>query len=262
VLPQRLAQLGFRAQEHAGGHVILPPLCNVPAGEFLMGSDPGRDQGTQDRETPQHRVSLTAYRIARFPVTVADYACFVRSGRAEPRSSYNLLTWRQQLTRLDHPAVNVSSVDAVAYAAWLTEAIGQPWRLPTEAEWEKAARGPDGRIYPWGDGFDVSRCDTVASAIGATTPVGSYSSGVSPCGAHDMTGNVWEWTSSLCAPYPYVAGDGREDPTSSDPRVLRGGSWPSDPPDARPAYRYDLLNPDFLIYVFGFRLVCTGPGSA
>jgi hypothetical protein len=111
------------------------------------------------------------------------------------------------------------------YAAWLARITGQPWRLPSEAEWEKAARGTSGRIYPWGDTFDPSRANTSEGGSGATTPVGSYPSGASPCGAKDMSGNVYEWTSSHNVPYPYDPTDGREAPDTTGSKVARGGSW-------------------------------------
>jgi formylglycine-generating enzyme required for sulfatase activity len=201
-------------------------------------------------------VTLGAYRIATHPVTVAEYACFVRAGQKQPGN------WWTQLAHLDHPVAYVPWNDAVAYAAWLAAMTGQPWRLPTEAEWEKAARGTDGRIYPWGDVFVVPLCNTRASGIGTTTRVGTYPSGASPYGAQDMAGNVWEWTSSLYKPYPYVAGDGREAATSSERRVLRGGSWFYDPLSARAAFRYR-FSPDYPDGSVGFRVVVVGaaPGS-
>ncbi len=121
----------------------------------------------------------------------------------------------------------------MAYAKWLAERTGQPWRLPSEAEWEKAARGTDGQIYPWGDTFDASRANTDEGKKGGTTPVGSYPSGASPFGALDMAGNVWEWTNTVYKPYPYVATDGRERLDSTENRVLRGGSWYFNLPGAR-----------------------------
>jgi formylglycine-generating enzyme required for sulfatase activity len=179
-------------------------------------------------------------------VTVAEYGCYLRaSGKTAPTDE------------LDHPAVRVSWRDATAYAAWLAQLTGLPWRLPTEAEWEKAARyDPNtrtSRIYPWGDTFDKARCNTYESGIRGTTPVGTYPNGASPCGALDMAGNVWEWTSSLFKPYPYNASDGRERADSTDSRVLRGGSWYIDPRFARAAYR--LLNdPGGIVGNVGFRV--------
>ena len=192
---------------------------------------PSATRARDNDEKPQHRLNLPAYQIARFPLTVAEYACFVRAGQTQPNN------WQAQQGKPDHPVVYISWHDAVAYAGWLAKQTSQPWRLPTEAEWEKAARGGDGRIYPWGDSFDKSRCNTSEGGKGTTTPVGSYPSGASPCGAHDMAGNVWEWTSSLFKPYPYDPTDGRENVNSTDNRVLRGGSWCDDSRDARAACR-------------------------
>ena len=220
----RLADLAFAAsvvrREGTSVEVIVPPVCDIPAGPFLMGSDPKLDSGAYDTEKPQHQVTLAAFQIARYPVTVAEYACYQRT-----------LGKSVATDELDHPVVNVSWHNAMAYAAWLAKTTGQPWRLPTEAEWEKAARwdaaNRHSRIYPWGDAFDKVRCNTSESGKGGTTPVGSYPSGASPCGAQEMAGNVWEWTSSAFKSYPYDASDGRERADSTDNRVLRGGSWGS-----------------------------------
>ncbi len=249
--PSRLASLGFEARKKDGVAYIVPPLCSMPAGEFLMGSDKRRDSQAYDNELPQHRVNLPAFQIARFPVTVAEYACFVRAGQKEPSD------WQSQLGKLDHPVVYVSWRDAVAYAAWLAKTTGQPWRLPSEAEWEKAARWDAARqvsrLYPWGDTFDTVRCNTYGGGKGGTTPVGSYGEkGASPCGAQEMAGNVWEWTSSLFKPYPYSVSDGREDRDSTESRVLRGGSWHNNARFARVAFR-DHSHPDLLSGNFGFR---------
>jgi formylglycine-generating enzyme required for sulfatase activity len=231
-----------------------------------MGSDPAHDKDVWEEEQPQHLVSLPAYQMGRYLVTVAEYACFVRAAHGQPER------WQQQLGRLDHPVVNVSSRAAVAYATWLAQLTGETWRLPTEAEWERAARGTDGRIYPWGDTFDRNRCNTSDGGPGATTPVGAYADrgDASPCGAHDMAGNVWEWTSSLYRPYPYNPDDGREGPNTSsrsqwsedDGRVLRGGAWRfASPRSARAACRisYD-GGTDMFEDLIGFRMVREFPG--
>ncbi len=266
VLPQRLASLGFAGYRSGAAQYIVPPVVSVPAGEFLMGSDPKRDRGAQGDEQPQHRVTLPGFQIARFPVTVAEYACFVRSSHAEPKSQYNQLTWKTQLEQgLDHPVVNVSWRDAVAYAAWLKQRTGQPWRLPSEAEWEKAARWDPAtrtaRIYPWGDSFDQNRANTSEGGKGTTTPVGSYPNGASPCGAQEMSGNVWEWTSSLFKPYPYTSSDGREALSSTDNRAMRGGSWLVGARLARAAFR-GRYHPGLSSGVYGgVRLVCAVSGS-
>ena len=128
-------------------------MCTVPAGPFLMGSDPKRDKDAREDEQPQYTIKLSAYEIGRYPVTVAEYACFVRTGQREPqqaRSGHTVVDWPTQLQHLDHPVVCVSWHDARGYAGWLRYVTGQFWKLPTEAQWEEAARGTDGRIYPWG----------------------------------------------------------------------------------------------------------------
>jgi len=264
--PPRLASLGYRVAFQGGAEVILPPLCAVPAEPFLMGSDPNKDKNADKDEQRQHWVTLDGFQIAQHPVTVAEYACFVRAtNRTGPKIPFNQLTWAQQTSeRLDHPVVNVSWHDAVVYARWLAEHSGQPWRLPTEAEWEKAARWDAttgaAHIYPWGDTFDAKRCNSSDDDKGGTTPVGSYLSGASPCGAQDMAGNIYEWTSSVFKSYPYVATDGRERAESTEHRVLRGGSWYSLARYARTAYRYH-RPPDVLGDYIGFRLALAVPGE-
>src|SRR5262249_43936772 len=154
------------------------------------------------------------------------YACFVRAGHNAPRN------WRAQLGKLEYPVVSISWYDATSYAAWLAELTGQPWRLATEAEWEKAARWDDerrlARPYPWGYQFDPACCNTSESGFKTTTPIGAFPSGASPCGAQELAGNIWEWTSSLFRAYPYSARYGSERAEAPGCRVLRGGSWALD----------------------------------
>jgi formylglycine-generating enzyme required for sulfatase activity len=260
--PPSLAQLGFQRQVISGVELIIPPVRTVPAGPFLIGSDPERDpiaakQTRHSIEQPQHSVILSSYDIARFPLTVAEYACFVRARHAAPpraASAGKDVDWPMQLQCLDHPVVGVSWLDAQRYVRWLSAVSGQPWRLPTEAEWEKAARSTDGRIYPWGDGFDVTRCNTKESGVGTTTPVGSYPAGASPYGVEDLAGNVWEWTSSRPLPYPYTTPTEGEDGHERNNRVWRGGAWNHDAGVARSAYRLG-LQPGVFGVSSGFRLV-------
>jgi formylglycine-generating enzyme required for sulfatase activity len=244
------------------GRGDLVGMVLIPAGEFLMGSD---DLNARDNEKPPHTVYLDAYYIDRTPVTNAEFSAFVQA------SSYKPQYWRPGAD--DHPAVNVTWDDAQAYAQWAGKA------LPTEAEWEKAARGTDGRRYPWGDEFDPACCNTAERLVvresprslgrrffrrkeeptlstvagQGTTPVGAYSpDGDSPYGAADMAGNVWEWTNSLYKDYPYQADDGREDPEASGLRVLRGGSWGIGARLARCSYRYS-SDPGLYVVNIGFR---------
>ena len=155
--------------------------------------------------------------------------------------------------------VSVSWNDATVYCKWLNEKSGKEYRLPTEAEWEKAARGEKGFIYPWGNDFDPKKANTSESKIGDTSEVGQFSpqGGDSPYGCADMIGNVWEWTNSLPKDYPYNSNDGREDLQSKEVRDLRGGSFSDYHWVARCAYRdRDFL--DNIDRLYGFR-VCVSP---
>jgi formylglycine-generating enzyme required for sulfatase activity len=236
----------------------------VSAGEFIMGSDHLRYRRSRENEAPRHAVTLDAFEIATFPVTVAEYAFFERAGHPAPGK------WSEQLRQLEHPVVFVSWKDALAYAQWLEEMSGERWRLPTEAEWEKAAswnaETGKARMYAWGDEFDTTKGNVTASILKPfkpitmameTTPVGTYPSGASPCGALDMTGNIFEWTSSVFAPYPYDASDGREDLDAESKRVLRGGAWSSGVASARTAFRNSFSIANTLNPTFGFRLART-----
>ena len=245
--PRRLASLGFVGRVLNGVEVITPPLCVAPTGSFKMGSDKRRDKDAQDDEQPQRDIPVSAFQIARHPVTVAEYACYARATRNEPPD------WRSQLRQFDHPVVHVSWNDANAYVAWLAEKTRQPWRLPTEAKWEKAARGTDGRIYPWGNAWDKTHANTSDGGPGHTTPVGTYHSGASPYGVQDMAGTVWEWVSSLYSAYPYNPAATEDPMNDTGIRVLRGGSWNLNPRVARAASRY-WLTPGGRGNTLGFRV--------
>ncbi len=234
---------------------ICPPLCQVDAGTSLMGSDPRTDTWVDDNEQPQHEITLDGFQIAQFPVTNAEYSLFVNNGYRQP------LQWHHLSRRPEHPVVGICWHDALAYAEWLSRVTGEHWRLPTEAQWEKAARWDaakgHARIYPWGDTFDSLHANTEErSGKHDTTPVGAYPSGASPCGAQDMAGNVAEWTLSLGNSYPYVATDGREDPRTDGPRVVRGGNRWNLARYARCATRYwSLFHPTEPSLGVGYRLV-------
>ncbi len=249
--PTLCAEVPVRALEELLGF----PVVRVPAGPFLMGSDKTRDPQAYDNELPQHEVTLPDYWIAKTPVTVAQFRDFAAEHR-----------WANQKSLQgpdDHPMMPVTWDDALAYCRWLKGKTGLPVTLPSEAEWEKAARGTDGRIYPWGDEPpDKSRCNFELNEVGAT-PVGRYSPrGDSLYGCVDMAGNVWEWTRSRWGRlYPYRADDGREDLAAGNniPRVCRGGALDSDGRRVRCAYRYDNI-PNYRLYFFGLRVVVSPSG--
>lgn len=200
-------------------------LVFVPAGEFLMGSDKAKDGYANDNEMPQHSINLSGYLIGKYPVTNEQYQAFTRS-TGYPIPSH----WQKDViphSKENHPVTCVSWNDAIAFCRWMNDMTKRSVRLPTEAEWEKAARGTDGRIYSWGDAWDMDKVNAREGSQNDTTPVGSYSpQGDSFHGCADMNGNVWEWCQSEYRPYPYNADDGREDVQQSDRiSVLRGGSW-------------------------------------
>lgn len=255
VLPPRLEQLGFRGWRAGDEEFIIPPMAAVRTGPFQMGSNADPD------EAPPHVVQVGTFAIGTHPVTVAEYACFLRGGYRLPPDA-GRVTWEVQFSRLEHPVVNVSWQDAQAYCTWLSDCTGERWRLPTEAEWEKAARWDEktrtAREYPWGQQFDSHRANTRESGIGNSTPVGMYPNGASPAGAQDMAGNVREWTASLYARYPYDHLDGRERAEGTGERVQRGGNWFSLADDARCAFR-NWHGPAETSPVVGFRLALEAP---
>ncbi|MEO7909325.1 MAG: formylglycine-generating enzyme family protein [Roseiflexaceae bacterium] len=260
---------------------LLPAFTRIPAGAFLLGT-PERDLsalakaygGTREsyrEESPQHTLMLSAFEIARIPVTNALYAAFVAATGAHAPS-----TWRAQqpsAALADHPVVDVSWDEANAFCGWLTTATkdegrrmkdeeikdvllghsSSVFRLPTEAEWERAARGIDGRAFPWAAAWDTTCANTRESGLAFTTPAGAYPSGASADACLDMAGNVWEWTASLDLLYPYAADDGREDPRAAGRRILRGGCYANPHGFARCACRFRLL-PTVRNPFMGFRL--------
>ena len=219
-----------------------------------------------------HRVHLERFQIARVPITNAQYRFFVEAtGHRAPDH------WEDGRTPRgleSHPVISVSWHDAVAYCHWLSEVTGKPIILPSEAQWEKAARGhQDRREYPWGDEWDETKCNSSELELRGTTPVGIFPGGASPYGCLDMAGNVWEWTSSLWGEnwekpefrYPYDPGDGRENLEAGDDalRVLRGGAFYNLVNCVRCAFR-SWRDPNFRIAIYGFRIVVSpiSPPSA
>lgn len=218
-------------------------FCLVPAARFKMGE--GEDA---------HGVRLDAYEIGRFPVTCADYQPFVDLGlSAAPRGWQD---GRYYPLWKDHPVTFVSWHDALRFCVWLNEKHATfCYRLPSEAEWEFAARGPDALTFPWGHAFDKTRCANWENGAGCTTRVDAFPASTSPFGVWDMVGNVWEWTSSRYDPYPYCATDGREDVAEVDAwRTLRGGSWYDTDWGVRAARRFG-SPPQMRTHNTGFRLV-------
>jgi formylglycine-generating enzyme required for sulfatase activity len=221
----------------------MPELVEIPTGEFTMGSDAIPDA------SPQHRVELAAFRIGKYPVTNAEYHDFITAGGYLRQDYWTEMGWRWLQSRPQtapgfwddphlnadpQPVVGVSWYEAVAYCRWLCETTRRAFRLPSEAEWEKAARGTgDMCKYPWGDRFESARANTAELGVGTTTRVDAFPQGASPYGVLDLAGNVFEWTLSkwgrnwqeLEFQYPYRADDGREDVEGSAARVMRGGSW-------------------------------------
>jgi formylglycine-generating enzyme required for sulfatase activity len=260
-----------------------PAMVRVPAGPFAMGTRTEdapriireyRHARVQRRflakEMPQHEEQTDEFEIGKYPVTNAEYRAFVEATGRERPASWSGDTYPDG--KANHPVVRVTHDAAVAYTEWLARETGRPYRLPTEREWEKAARGTDGRLYPWGNTFDPQRCNTlegntfatlyrrarpvfnVVLRVGSfvvdsgllgdrfdqalnTTPVGIYPDGASPYGALDMAGNAEEWVADkfwLYPGYPF----GNEFDWSAEDWVCRGGAWNRPGDVARTARRH------------------------
>ena len=282
----------------------LPDIawCYVPPGPFVMGSADDDEMAYVYKE-PQHRnESITeGYLISRYPITNAQFAVFVEAGGYRERRYWTEAGWQWKGGRTgpetygdvcdlpNHPVVMVTWYGAVAFCRWLQERLQitdyrlQVWRegeletlslepktlrvrLPSEAEWEKAARGTDGRWFPWGKEPDPNRANYGNTGIGTTSAVGCFPGGASPYGVEDLSGNVWEWTRSLWGEdgeksdfgYPYDPGDGRENPEAERDvrRVLRGGEFDEGAWSVRCACRLG-VDPDSHWNSSGFRVVAS-----
>jgi len=219
-------------------------MIEIPAGPFTMGSDTGDPD-----EAPVHEVDLPAFEIDQLEVINADFAQFVEATgyQTDAEKEGRSKNWRDDAEGKDnHPVVRVSWNDAVAYCEWLGK------RLPTEAEWEKAARGTDGRTYPWGDEWDPSKANVKETGLRGTAAVGSFGTGVSPYGVEDMAGNVWEWTADWYEPYPGSTYDSEY--FGQKFQVVRGGGW-FEMADAVRTTNRDLTSPTAANDDIGFR--CT-----
>ena len=240
----------------------LETMIAIPAGSFIMGTDYHR---ADPQDKPQRVVELGAYLIDKYEVTNAQYARFVAATGYRPPLHWDKGRIPEGLEL--HPVTMISWFDAKRYAEWAGK------RLPTEAEWERAARGTDGRRWPWGNDMDPARLNTYYQ-VGSTTPVGNYPEGASPEGVMDMAGNVSEWVYDDFLPYP-----GSEAPSSMFQakvpvlpksgaersmkivdfiateeryKVIRGGSWKSDP-FSTSSYHRNFSWPNFASDFFGFR---------
>lgn len=210
---------------------IAPPdMATIPAGSYMLGSNDGPAD-----ERPAHAVELPAFAIDRLPVTNARFAEFLNAIGTHNKSGERMYDFDDSDARIhrresqwsadagfaNHPAVEPTWAGARDYCAWHGK------RLPTEAEWETAARGTDGRKYPWGNAAPDSSRAQFGARFNETAPVDAFNAGASPYGVFGMAGNVWEWVSSAYRPYPYDASDGREDLKAGPVRSTRGGGHDS-----------------------------------
>jgi len=256
-----------------------PETVLIPSGPFIMGND----DPDMPSEGPRHVVTLPTYRMGKYPVTNQQYGEYLKDikeprerNNRKPRYWFGLTPAKEQL---EHPVVGISWFDALAYTEWLSQVTGRNYRLPSEAQWEKAARGPEGQLYPWGNEWQEDYCNGGQAATRRsgrpktsnkleTTPVGQYPQGASPYGCLDMTGNVCEWTTTMWGddpmvnqfPYPYQLADDRDKVAAEWQdarwqRILRGGNFSDEPTRLRCSSRFQFA-PDRQAKNWGFRVVC------
>jgi len=260
---------GFNAEFWQLPEEPLLGFVEIPAGEFLMGSNPAIDRQAYENErwsqaVRQGTVDLPGFYIGRYEVTVAQYSMFVgETGRAALAETL--------AAEPDHPVTNITWTDALSYARWLQDSLlasdatpaeiksllNAGWQigLPTEAQWEKAARGTDGSIYPWGNQLLQERANFSSAA---TQPVGSHQCVECNFGLADMSGNVWELTRSPFQAYPYATEDDRDNLSADALWVMRGGSYADGAGNIRAAVRGG-VDPGVRNDTIGFRLVLTSP---
>ena len=220
-------------------------FIRIPAGEFLMGSGDDDLMG-HPSERPQHPIFLNEYWIGKTPVTEEQYQIYQPQHHFKPEEAHD-------------PIVNISWDDAQEFCGWLSKTSGLPIRLPTEAEWEKAARGTDGRIFPWGN--EDPNSFNVSDRIGGYA-VGSFPESASPYGVLDMAGNVFEWTQDRYGPdyYAFSPRENPKGPSSGVTNVVRGGSWVNSQTNVRTTHR-DVAGRDYMNYLLGFRCVMDAEGG-
>jgi formylglycine-generating enzyme required for sulfatase activity len=244
---------------------ISDNMVSVKAGEFVRGSN---DIG--DEEKPVRRIYLEDFLIGKYPVTNGEYKEFVADGGYKKKEYWTEEGWElkekkkiiepafwhdRQWNGPNFPVVGVSWYESSAYAFWLSKKTGEKYRLPIEAEWEKAARGSDGREYPWGNKFDKNKCNSGELGLGRTSPVGIFLEGQSPYGCFDMAGNVWEWCSDWYDRGYYEISPAKNPigPEDGSDRVIRGGSCFFNADNCRASYRIP-LDPAARGNYVGFRL--------
>jgi formylglycine-generating enzyme required for sulfatase activity len=230
----------------------LSEMVLIPAGRFLLGSLRNAPHAHQN-ELPQHEVTLPHYCLGRYPVTNEEYAYFVQVKGVTPPAHWGGPTPPAEI--IDHPVTHVSLLEAQAYTEWLSAETGHTYRLPTEQEWEKAARGgwPDNRVYVWDAEWQENACNTKEIGVGGTTAVTHYAAtNTSPYGIVDMLGNVWEWTASDYKPY----NTNQFHTSTAGKYVVRGGCWDYEQKYAHVSCR-GRYNPGERRPYIGFRLAAT-----
>lgn len=238
-------------------HILPSPLswCDIPAGRVTLEAGGYVPQGGLT-------VEVAPFQIAQYPVTVGQYARFVEAGGYDNQVYWTKEGWNWRILKgierprfwnepdrnlPDHPVVGVSWFEAMAFCHWLSSVTGEAISLPTEQQWQRAAQGDDGRLYPWGNTMDENRCN-FTNITGHTTPVTQYHTGASPYGVVDMSGNVWEW----CLTDGIIGG---QDSAGTNNRVLRGGAWDYRQIVATTTVRLNYF-PSFRYTLVGFRLAC------
>lgn len=273
--PRERAEMGS-VLSRMGDPRDLTEMIHIPGGPFTMGTSDEEEEaavrsqmsvqgfsrsekevrGWIEDEKPQHQVDLPGFFIAKYPVTNGQYEAFVDATNHNPPQHWQGSQPPAELR--NHPVVRVSWNDAVAYCQWISETneAGRLYRLPSEAEWEKAARGTDKRLYPWWGDFDPAKCNAGETGIGSTSSVGLFPQGASPYGSLDMAGNVWEWCHTEYKKYPTLK-DGQIENVSYSNPVLRGGAFD----DSRYSVRCSARRGaplDLMYYDVGFRVSSPG----
>ena len=242
-------------------------LMDVPEGPFLCGSS--ENEG-KPRELPAQAIWLDTFRIGKTQITNSEFKEFIDENGYKRKEFWSRegwyfikeeeisepLYWRdRKWNGPNFPIIGISWYEAEAFTIWLSLKTGYNYRLPTEAEWEKAARGTDGRTWPWGNKFDVNLCNSYELGLGGTSPVGIFSSGRSPYGCYDMAGNVWEWCQDWfdMEYYQHSPEKNPLGPADGGSRVVRGGGWFVVSDRCRCAYRNNIL-PNLRDNLVGFRI--------